>query len=325
MGKDVVFISGASAGVGRAVSEVFSRPNVCLGLFARDRERLEKAKAYSESHGARALVLTGDVASHQDIEAAASRLEKEFGPINIWINNAMTTVFANFRDISPDEYKRVTEVTYLGYVYGTMAALKRMRQRNHGSIVQVGSALAYRAIPLQSAYCGAKHAIKGFTDSIRSELIHEKSRIRICMVQMPALNTPQFDWCEAKLGKEPQPVPPIYQPEVAAQAVFWAAYHRKRELNVGIRTSVILWGNKLFPGFGDWYLSKEGYSGQMTSEDIKPGRQTNMWNSVKGDFGSHGRFDDRAMPRSRFLWCATHLPGLSVIILLLIIAFLIWL
>jgi short-subunit dehydrogenase len=306
--KDVVFITGASAGAGRAVAELFARKGACLGLYARDRERLDHVRAYAEEKGSQALVLPGDVADHSAIDVAATQLENAFGPIDIWINDAMTTVFAPFWEITPEEYKRVTEVTYLGYVYGTMAALKRMRPRNRGSIVQVGSALAYRAIPLQSAYCGAKHAIQGFTESIRSELIHENSKIMLSMVQMPALNTPQFDWCEDKMEKQPQPVPPIYQPEVAAQAVYWAAYHRNRELNVGFRTAVILLGNKFFPGFGDRYLSKFGYSGQFTAESVQPGRPVNLWQTVKGNYGAHGRFDNRAIPRSPYLWLITHFP-----------------
>ncbi len=308
--KDVVFITGASAGAGRAIADIFAQHGCSLGLFARGTERLEAAKTYAESRGAQAMIFSGDVADAAALENAAAACEAKFGPIDIWINDAMTTVFAPFWAITPDEFKRVTEVTYLGYVYGTMAALKRMRPRNRGSIVQVGSALAYRSIPLQSAYCGAKHAIKGFTDSIRSELLHEKSRIMVSMVQMPALNTPQFDWCEDKMDKQPQPVPPIYQPEVAARAVYWAAYHKNRELNVGIRTSVILWGNKFFPGFGDNYLARFGYSGQFTDEPATPDRPSNLWHTVKGDYGAHGQFDKRALTTSRFLWLETHCPWL---------------
>jgi NAD(P)-dependent dehydrogenase (short-subunit alcohol dehydrogenase family) len=306
---DVVFITGASAGLGRAIADEFARQGAHLGLFARDAARLEKARAYAESCGARALAVPGDVADPAALENAAEAVERTFGPIDIWINNAMTTVFAPFWEVTPEEYKRVTEVTYLGYVYGTMAALKRMRPRNRGSIVQVGSALASRSIPLQSAYCGAKHAIQGFTDSLRSELLHEKSAIKLSMVQMPALNTPQFDWCEDKMGRQPQPVPPIYQPEVAARAVHWAAYHRNRELNVGIRTSLILWGNKFFPGFGDRYLATHGYSGQFTKDTVPPDRPSDLWQPVAGDYGAHGRFDDRAIRRSRFLELKTRIPG----------------
>lgn len=323
--QDVVFISGASAGVGRAVADAFARRKLCLGLFARDGERLKKARDYAESQGSQALVLTGDVSRPDDLERSACLLEEAFGPIDIWINNAMTTVFAPFWDMTPEEYRRVTEVTYLGYVYGTMTALKRMRPRNRGAIVHVGSALAYRSIPLQSAYCGAKHAIQGFTESLRSELLHEHSQIHMTMIQLPALNTPQFDWCLAKLDRAPQPVPPIYQPEVAAEAVVWAAYHRKRELHVGLRTCIILWGNKFFPGFGDRYLAQAGYRGQMTQEAVKPGRPVNLWQTVTGDFASHGRFDKISISRSRFLWFATHLPGMSVIVMILVVVFLIWL
>jgi short-subunit dehydrogenase len=327
MKKDVVFITGASAGVGRAIAEEFSTHDTLIGIFARDEERLKTLQEYIHSKGSEALVLPGDVADPKQLENAANLCERAFGPIDIWINNAMTTVFAPFWEITPEEFKRVTEVTYLGYVYGTMTALKRMRTRNKGKIVQVGSALAYRAIPLQSAYCGAKHAIKGFTDSIRTELIHEKSNIQISMVQMPALNTPQFEWCEVKLEKEPQPVPPIYQPEVAAQAVYWAAYHDTRELNVGKNTSIILWGNKFFPGFGDRYLSKSGYSGQMTTEPVKPDRESNLWHTVKGNFRSHGRFDSRSKPKAEWMWFKTHFPnlwlwifGFSIFLFIIVVA-----
>jgi len=317
--NDVVFITGASAGIGRAVAERFGEQGSFVGLFARDEERLNKVREQIEAHGSRALVVTGDVSRPEDIENAAELVEETFGPIDIWVNDAMTTVFAPFSKISPDEFKRVTEVTYLGYVYGTMSALKRMRKRNRGSIVQVGSALAYRSIPLQSAYCGAKHAIQGFTESIRSELIHEKSKVRITMVQLPAVNTPQFEWCKAKLDKEPQPVPPIYQPEIAARAIVWAAYHNKRELNVGINTSIIIWLNKFFPGLGDKYLSKKGYSGQMTKEPIKAGRISNLWAPVKGNFGAHGKFNDTAVDSSNFLWLATHSKLVWSVLLLIIL------
>jgi len=319
--RKVAFITGASAGVGRSVAEMAAEHGMRIGLFARDKERLDRVKRYIEDHGGEAMALSGDVVNPEEIENAASSVENKFGPIDIWINNAMTTIFAPFWEITPEEYKRVTEVTYLGFVYGTMAALKRMRPRNRGTIVQVGSALAYRSIPLQSAYCGAKHAIQGFTESLRSELIHEKSKIRLTMVQLPALNTPQFDWCEVKLDKQPQPVPPIYQPEVAARAIVWAAYHDKRELNVGFRTSLILWGNKFFPGFGDRYLASKGYSGQLTKEPVKPDRPSNLWHSVSGNFGAHGRFNDVAIRNSPFFWFATHsglifISGLLLVILI---------
>ncbi len=225
----VVVVTGASAGVGRAVVTEFARQGAHIGLIARGRERLEAAKREVEELGGKALVLPTDVADAEQVEAAAERVEQEFGPIDIWVNDAMTTIFAPFLEITPEEFKRATEVTYLGQVYGTMAALKRMHARNRGSIVQVGSALAFRSIPLQSPYCGAKHAIVGFTDSIRSELIHNKSNVHITAVMLPAMNTPQFSWCRTRLPRHPQPVPPIFQPEVAARAIVWAASHKRRE------------------------------------------------------------------------------------------------
>lgn len=322
--KEVVFITGASAGVGRAVADLFAWNGASLGLFSRNLERLEKARQYAEDHGAKVIVLPGDVSDPKALDQAADEVEKKLGPIDIWINNAMTTVFAPFWEITPEEFKRVTEVTYLGFVYGTHSALKRMRPRNRGKIVQVGSALAYRAIPLQSAYCGGKHAIRGFTDSIRSELKHEKSKIKITMVQMPALNTPQFDWCRNKMGKQPEPVPPIYQPEVAAQAIYWAAHHGGRELNVGINTAIIVWGNKFLPGLGDWYLASFGYSSQFTKQPVPKDRPDDLFDTVEGDFGAHGRFDKIAVPRSRYLWLVTHIPWLWpllwLIVLILIVA-----
>jgi short-subunit dehydrogenase len=234
---EVVVVTGASAGVGRAVVREFAKKKADIGLIARGVERLEAAKREVEECGGRAVVVPADVADAEAVERAAERVEEELGPIDIWVNDAMTTVFAPFSQITPEEFKRATEVTYLGFVYGTMSALKRMRARNRGTVVQVGSALAYRSIPLQSAYCGAKHAIVGFTDSIRSELIHEKSDVHITVVHLPAMNTPQFSWCRTKLPRQPQPVPPIYAPEVAARAIYWAAHNRRRELYVGLSTA----------------------------------------------------------------------------------------
>ncbi|MGH2535865.1 MAG: SDR family oxidoreductase, partial [Candidatus Promineifilaceae bacterium] len=232
------------------------------------------------------------------VEAAAAAVEEELGPIDIWVNNAMTSVFSPFSQMTAEEFKRVTEVTYLGYVYGTMSALRRMRPRDRGVVVQVGSALAYRAIPLQSAYCGAKHAVQGFTESVRSELIHDGSSVRLTMVQLPAVNTPQFRWVKSRLPRKAQPVPPIFQPEVAAEAILWVAHHDRRELTVGFNNAVLLWGNKLFPGLGDWYLAQTGYESQMTDEPRDPDQPHNLWQPVEGDFGAHGAFDDRARPES---------------------------
>ncbi|MGA8594100.1 MAG: SDR family oxidoreductase [Bryobacteraceae bacterium] len=290
----VVVVTGASAGVGRAVVREFARQNAHIGLIARGRERLEAAQREVEQAGGKALVAPADVADARQVEDAAERIEREFGPIDIWVNNAMTTIFAPFLEIAPDEFKRATEVTYLGQVYGTMAALKRMKPRNRGAIVQVGSALAYRSIPLQSAYCGAKHAIVGFTDSIRSELLHDRSNVHITVVHLPAMNTPQFDWCRTRLPRHPQPVPPIFQPEVAARAIVWAASHRRRELYVAWPTVKAIYGQKIAPAYADRYLAKHAYDGQQTSEAVLPDRVDNLFQPVPGDFAAHGIFDERA-------------------------------
>jgi NAD(P)-dependent dehydrogenase (short-subunit alcohol dehydrogenase family) len=251
------------------------------------------------------------VAHSDEVEAAAEAVEKRFGAIDIWVNNAMTTIFAPLKEITPDEFKRATEVTYLGAVYGTMAALKRMYPRNRGSIVQVGSALAYRSIPLQAPYCGAKHAIMGFTDSLRSELIHDQSNIHLTMVQMPALNTPQFDWCKTRLPRHPQPVPPIFQPEVAAEAIVWAAHHKRREVYVGGPTVQAIEANKIAPGLLDLYLARTCYSGQQTDEPVNPNRPNNLFEPVAGDHGAHGIFDSRAHDNSAQLWQTTHRKWLA--------------
>lgn len=308
--RETVFVTGASAGVGRAVAREFAAHGANIGLYARDMRGEESARAEVESLGGRALILRGDVADWGRLDWCAGELEKEFGPIDVWVNNAMTTVFSPFVDITPDEFRRVTEVTYLGYVHGTLAALRRMKPRNRGSIVQVSSVLAYRSIPLQSAYCGAKHAIKGFTDSVRSELMHDKSKVRLSEVLLPAVNTPQFDWCLDKMGRQPQPIPPIYDPEAMAKGVYWAAHHARRELTIGLRSEAFIWGDKLFPGIGDRYLASHGYSGQMTKEQVPPGRPSNLWNPVDTDPGVRGRFDGKAWKASKQLWVMTHL-GIS--------------
>jgi NAD(P)-dependent dehydrogenase (short-subunit alcohol dehydrogenase family) len=290
----VVVVTGASAGVGRAVVREFARQGAHIGLIARGRERLEAAKRDVEELGGKALVLPVDVADARQVEDAAERTEREFGPIDIWVNDAMTTIFAPFLEITPEEFKRATEVTYLGQVYGTMAALKRMRSRNRGTIVQVGSALAYRSIPLQSAYCGAKHAIVGFTDSIRSELLHDQSNVHITAVMLPAMNTPQFSWCRTRLPRHPQPVPPIYQPEVAARAIVWAAQHKRREVYVGWPTVEAIYGQEVAPSFADHYLARHGFDSQQTSQPVSPERPDNLFEPVQGDYAAHGIFDSRA-------------------------------
>lgn len=302
--NETVVVTGASAGHGRAIAHAFARQGARIGLIARDLERLEAVQKEVEALGGTGLPLAADVASPEQVEHAASQVEDQLGPIDIWVNNAMTSVFASFKDIAAEEFKRVTEVTYLGTVYGTSAALSRMLPRNSGVIVQVGSALSDRSIPLQSAYCGAKHGIRGFTDSIRCELRHDKSKVHITMVQMPALNTPQFAWVKSRLPNRPQPVPPIFQPEVAADAVVWAAHHRRRELYVGVSTVKAMWGNHFFAGLLDRYLSGKGYDAQQTDEPERKDRPDNLWHPVSGPYGAHGDFDGRAHDRSAELWLA---------------------
>jgi short-subunit dehydrogenase len=303
----VIVITGAAAGVGRATAKMFAKTEGAhLGLIARGMDALEGAKRDVEALGGKALIIPCDVTDAEGIEAAAERVERELGPIDVWVNVAMTSVFAFVKETTAAEFKRVTEVCYLGYINGTLAALKRMLPRNRGHIIQVGSALAYRGIPLQAAYCASKHAIQGFMDSLRAELIHDKSAIVAVMVQMPALNTPQFDWCRSKLPNKAQPVPPIYQPEVAARAIVFASKNRRREIYVGLPTVIAIVGNKLFPRLGDWYLGKTGVKGQQTPEKADPSRPDNLYKPVAGDPGAHGRFDDRAHDFSPQLWISLH-------------------
>jgi NAD(P)-dependent dehydrogenase (short-subunit alcohol dehydrogenase family) len=292
--RRVVVITGASAGVGRAATRAFAEQGAAVGLLARGEEGLAGAASDVESRGGVALVVPTDVADSHAVEAAAERVERELGPIDVWVNNAMVSVFAPFKEISAADYRRVTEVTYLGYVNGTMAALKRMLPRDSGVVVQVGSALAYRAIPLQSAYCGAKHAIEGLTESLRCELAHDKSNVRVTVVQLPAVNTPQFHWVKTTLARHPQPVPPIFQPEVAADAIVWAAEHPRREYWVGWSTARAVIGNRLFPGLLDRYLARTGIDAQQADRAIEPGRPDNLYAPVGGDAGARGEFDDRS-------------------------------
>jgi NAD(P)-dependent dehydrogenase (short-subunit alcohol dehydrogenase family) len=300
--REVVVVTGASAGLGRAIVRAFAREGAHIGLLARGRDGLEGARSDVEALGGQALAIPVDVADAEDIEQAAERVEQRFGPIDIWINNAMVSVFSPVKEMTATEYKRVTEVTYLGVVYGTLSALKRMLPRDRGVIVQVGSALAYRGIPLQSAYCAAKHAIQGFHDSLRSELIHDKSNVRVTMVQLPAMNTPQFSWVKSRLPRKPQPVPPIYQPEIGAEAVLFAAHSDRREMYIGYPTVEAIVGDKIAPGFGDWYLARNGYDAQQTDEPVGPGRRDNLWEPLPGDHGAHGTFGDRAITSSPQLW-----------------------
>ena len=303
---EVVVITGASAGVGRATAVAFAKRGAHVGLLARGRDGLEGARAEVESAGGKALLVPTDVSDAGAVERAARRIEEEFGPIDVWINNAMTSVFSPVKEMTPDEFRRVTEVTYLGYVYGTLAALGRMLPRNRGHVVQVGSALAYRGIPLQAAYCASKHAIQGFTESLRSELLHDRSDVQLTMVQMPALNTPQFGWVRSRLPRKAQPVPPIFQPEVAAEAIYWAAHHGRDELWVGFSAVKAIVGNKIIPRALDRYLAREGYDAQQTDELADPDREDNLYQPVPGDAGAHGDFDGRSSDRSYQWWANTH-------------------
>jgi NAD(P)-dependent dehydrogenase (short-subunit alcohol dehydrogenase family) len=304
----VVAVTGASAGVGRATARAFATRGAAVGLIARGRAGLEGARADVDALGGEGFAVPADVADAPQLEAAATEIERRLGPIDVWVNNAMTSVFSPVKEMTPDEFRRVTEVTYLGVVHGTLCALRRMLPRNRGSIVQVGSALAYRGIPLQSAYCAAKHAIQGFCDSLRAELLHDNSDVRVTMVQLPAMNTPQFDWVKSRLGRRAQPVPPIYQPEVAAKAIVWASGHERRELYVGLSTDVAIIGNKVAPGMGDAYLARHGYTSQQTDEPECPDRPSNLWEPVDDnrDWGVHGRFEARARRRSWQLWATKH-------------------
>jgi len=290
----VAVVTGASAGVGRATARALARDGYAVALLARGAERLDAARREVEAAGARALVVVADVADPEQVEAAAERAERELGSIDIWINNAMVSVFSPVMQMNEEEFRRVTEVTYLGAVYGTLAALRRMAPRNAGAIVQVGSALAYRAIPLQSAYCAAKHALAGFTESLRTELLHDGIDVHLTMVQLPALNTPQFDWTRSRMPRRAQPVPPIFQPEVAADAIVWAATHRRREVYVGWPTVQAIVGDKIAPGLLDHYLARIGYDAQQTDEAAAPDRPDNLLTPLPGDPGAHGRFDDRS-------------------------------
>ena len=291
----VAVVTGASAGVGRATARAFARAGYDVAVLARGADGLEGARREIEAEGRRALAIVVDVADPAQVDNAAERIEEELGTIEVWVNNAMVTVMSRLWDLEPEELRRVTEVNYLGTVYGTLAALRAMRRRNRGAIVQVGSALAYRAIPLQGAYCASKFAVRGFTDSLRTELLHEGIDVHLTMVQMPALNTPQFGWSRVKgFDRHPQPVPPIFQPEVAAEAIVFAAGARRREVWVGGQAAVIMAGNKVAPGLGDLYLAKTGFDSQFTDEPIEADRPDNLFHPLPGDRGAHGKFDAEA-------------------------------
>jgi NAD(P)-dependent dehydrogenase (short-subunit alcohol dehydrogenase family) len=306
-----VVITGASAGIGRACARLFAERGANVALIARGSAGLEGAAQLVTEAGGKPLVITADVADYDQVAAAAERVEAELGPIDVWVNVAFTSVFAPFEQISAEEFRRVTEVSYLGFVHGTMAALARMRQRDHGVIVQVGSTLGSRSIPLQSAYCGAKHAINGFTSSLRCELLHDKSRIKVTVVEMPAVNTPQFSWVRSRLPRAPQPVPPIYQPEVAARGVVFAADHPgRKQYWVGGTTAATILANRIAPGLLDRYLARTGYSSQQTGQPADAARPDNLQEPVDGspgtDHGTHGSFDDRSHSRSPQLWLSHH-------------------
>jgi NAD(P)-dependent dehydrogenase (short-subunit alcohol dehydrogenase family) len=300
--REVVVITGASAGVGRAVVREFAKRQAAIGLIARGADRLESARREVEEQGGEALALPTDVADATQVERAAEQVVNRFGRIDVWVNDAMTTIFAPLKDIKPEEFKRATEVTYLGCVYGTMAALKDMYRQDRGTIVQIGAALAYRSIPLQSPYCGAKHAIVGFTDSLRCELIHQKSNIHVTVVHLPAMNTPQFSWCRTRLPRHPQPVPPIFEPEVAARAVYFAAHNKRREIFVGGPTVKAIYGQDVAPSFADWYLGTHGYDAQQTNEPVPPDRPDNLFEPVPGDWAAHGIFTDQSKDFSLQSW-----------------------
>ncbi|HMC70558.1 MAG TPA: SDR family oxidoreductase [Mycobacteriales bacterium] len=312
MSGRTVVITGASAGVGRATARRFGQAGDTVALIARGTAGLDAAAKEVEAAGGRAVIMPADTADHEQVDAAAAHIEADVGPIDIWVNDAFSSVFARFVDITAEEFRRVTEVSYLGFVHGTQAALRYMVPRDRGVVVQVGSALAYRGIPLQSAYCGAKHAIQGFTESVRCELLHERSRVRITMVQLPALNTPQFSWVLSRLPRRPQPVPPIYQPEVAARAVFFAAEHDRREWWVGASTAATLLANAIAPGVLDRYLGRTGYDSQQTNEVAEPNRPANLWAPVdeRDDYGAQGEFDDRSHQRSLQWWATSHRASL---------------
>lgn len=318
----VIAITGASAGVGQATAKAFAATGARVGLIARNSTALEKVKSDILQIGGEALVLPCDVADSEAVEAAAERLEETFGPIDIWVNCAMVTVFSRVRDMTPEEFRRVSDVTYHGYIFGSMSALKRMLPRNKGHIIQIGSALAYRSIPLQSAYCGAKHAVRGFTDTLRSELIHEKSSVKLSMVQLPAFNTPQFTWARNKTLYQSQPLPPIYQPQLAAEAILWTARNPQREVWVGLPTWKAILGNKLLPGFLDRYLARKAWYGQLTNIISEPERPDNLFDSVESLHSERGLFDEQAVNEKPLLWHVRNqnfwINGSAFIVLLIV-------
>lgn len=322
----VVVITGATGGVGRVTAWEFARQGAKVVLIARDTAQLEGTQKEVEVYGGQGFPMLADIADPDQVEAVAEQVERELGPIDVWVNNAMNSVFAPFSNITPQEFKRVTDVTYLGTIYGTMAVLKRMKSRNRGSIVFVGSALAYRGIPLQSAYCGAKHGIQGFYDSLRTELLHDKSNIKTSMVQLPAMNTTQFGWVLSKLPNKAKPMGKVYEPEVAARAILFAAKHNRREVLVGFPTYKAIVGNKIAPWYADWVLSRQGIKGQQTDEPADPGRKNNVWEPVGEDRGAYGEFKKVSAGKSFTLWMSMHrnivrFAGVVIVILILFLLF----
>jgi short-subunit dehydrogenase len=313
--RGIVAVTGASAGLGRAIARTFGQNGYDVALLARGVDGLKGAQKEIEAMGRNAVYFQVDVADAKAVEEAAGKIEEELGPIDVWINNAMNSVFSPIKEMTPEDYKRVTEVTYLGQVYGTLAALKRMLPRNKGKIVLVGSALAYRGIPLQSAYCASKHAVEGFFDSLRTELLHDKSKVQVTMVQLPAMNTTQFSFVKSRLPHKPRPMGKIYQPEVAAEAILFAAEHNRREINVGYPTIAAIVGNKIAPWFADFVLAKNGYKGQQTDEPEDANRKNNLYEPLPGDHGAHGPFEEQATYFSPQLWVSVHRkPILSLIL-----------
>lgn len=310
--SEVVAITGATAGVGRATARAFAKRGAHIGLIARDAGRLEATRSEIDALGGKALAISTDVADAAAIERAAEQIEAKLGEIDVWVNVAMATVLAPVDEITPEEFARVTEVTYLGNVYGTMAALKRMLPRDRGTIVQVSSALAYHSVPMQAPYCGAKHAINGYTDSLRAELMHRGSHVHVTVVDLPGLNTPQFDWALNKMPKRARPVAPVYQPEIAARAIVWAAHHRRPRLYVGLSSLLMIWANKFAPGLLDRYMARSAVGGQQANEPADPDQPGNLWQPAAGDHGARGRFSGEAYEHSIQFWATTHRGWLAL-------------
>lgn len=319
----IIVVTGASAGVGRATAIRFGKSGAIVALMARGEDGLKAAAKEVEEAGGRAQIFPLDVSDAEALKNAAQEIENTMGPVDVWVNNAMVSVFSPFADITAKEFQRVTAVTYLGQVYGTMAILPHMLSRNAGHIVLVGSALAYRGIPLQSAYCGAKHGIQGFFDSLRCELLHMHSNVHLSMVELPALNTPQFSWVKSRLPGKPRPMGKVYQPEVAARAILYAASHTRREYFVGYPTFESIYGNRVFPGWLDHILAKNGYGGQQTGEPADPGRKNNLWEPLPGDHGTHGSFGAIAHAHSFTFWLSTHRWICWILLLVLVTGILI--